>query len=232
MPCGRRTRAYGDRLMTRILLVRHGESEWNATGRWQGQADPPLTARGRAQAAHAAAAIGSVDAIVTSDLQRARDTARTIADARGVEPLVVDARLRERDAGEWSGLTRQQIHEQWPGYLADDPRPSNGRSSSSSSSSKVVVERRPPGWESEPVLWERVRASLVDIGRRVPDGVVVAVTHGGVIYATEGQLGGSGGRLANLAARWVTVEGEDIVLGDRALLVTPDETETIERDRV
>ncbi len=211
--------------MTRILLVRHGESEWNAAGRWQGQADPPLTTRGMAQAAHAAEAIGSMDAVFTSDLQRAHDTARTIADALGLEPPRVDPRLRERAAGEWSGLTRDQIHEGWPGYLADDSRPVDGRS-------RAVVERRPPGWEPERVLWARVRACLVDIGRLVPDGDVAAVTHGGVIYATEGQLRGSGGRLANLAARWVSVDGEELVLGDRLLLVTPEETETIERDRV
>ena len=60
--------------MTRILLVRHGESIWNADGRWQGQADPALTDRGRQQAFSAAASIGAVDAIITSDLERAADT--------------------------------------------------------------------------------------------------------------------------------------------------------------
>ena len=59
------------------------------------------------------------------------------------------------------------------------------------------------------MLWARVHASLLDIGQLVPGGDVVAVTHGGVIYATEGQLGGGGGRLANLAARWVEVDGHD-----------------------
>lgn len=211
--------------MTRILLVRHGESEWNALGRWQGQADPPLTHRGRAQAAHAASMIGAVDAIVTSDLQRALVTAQVIAGALGLEPLVVDARLRERDAGEWSGLTRQQIHEQWPGFLSDDRRGSVGPSA-------TIVERRPPGWEPDDHLWERVRACLIDIGEMAPDGDVVAVTHGGVIYATEARLGGSGGRLANLAARWVVVHGEAIALGERLVLVAPEETDTIERDRV
>ena len=211
--------------MTRVLLIRHGESEWNAARRWQGQADPPLTARGRAQAAHAASAIGTVDAIVSSDLQRALVTAQIIASALGVEPLIVDPRLRERDAGEWSGLTREEIHEQWPGYLADDVQVSVGRVAGSTG-------RRPPGWESDDDLWPRVRASLVEIERLVPDGDVLAITHGGVIYATEAELGGSGGRLANLGARWVEVDGEELVLGERLVLVDPEETETIERDRV
>ena len=113
--------------MTRILLVRHGESEWNATRRWQGQADPPLTDLGRTQAAHAAAALGAVDAIVTSDLQRASATAQVIADALGLDAPMIDPRLRERDAGEWSGLTREEIHDQWPGYLTEDPKISIGR---------------------------------------------------------------------------------------------------------
>ncbi len=211
--------------MTRILLVRHGESEWNAARRWQGQADPPLTALGRAQAAHAARTLGAVDAIVTSDLQRALVTAQVIAHALGLDEPSVDPRLRERDAGEWSGLTREEIHEQWPGYLSDDHSANVGTSDG-------FTERRPPGWEAEGPLWARVRASLVDIAQALPDGDVVAVTHGGVIYATEAQLGGSGGRLANLAARWVDVLGHGMVLGERLLLVSPDETETIERDRV
>src|SRR3546814_14677380 len=77
--------------MTRVLLVRHGQSEWNATGRWQGQADPPLTDLGRAQAHHAARSLGVVDAIVASDLQRAADTAPIISGELG--------RSEERRAG-------------------------------------------------------------------------------------------------------------------------------------
>lgn len=211
--------------MTRILLVRHGESEWNAARRWQGQADPPLTALGRRQAADAAAAIGAVDAIVASDLQRALVTGRILADALGLDEPVVDPRLRERDAGEWSGLTREEIHEQWPGYLADDPNDPAGRSSGNQ-------ERRPPGWEPDDTLLLRVRASVADIGHTFPGGSIVAVTHGGVIYALESHLGGSGGRLANLAGRWLDVDGDQLVLGDRLLLVDAAETETAERDRV
>src|SRR3546814_3323938 len=107
--------------MTRVLLVRHGQSEWNATGRWQGQADPPLTDLGRAQAHHAARSLGVVDAIVASDLQRAADTALIISGELGVGPVVLDEGLRERDAGEWSGLTRAEIERDWPGYLGAAP---------------------------------------------------------------------------------------------------------------
>src|SRR5262245_20577361 len=62
------------RMPTRILLVRHGQSEWNAAGRWQGQQDPPLTELGRRQARAAAETIGAIEAVFASDLQRALET--------------------------------------------------------------------------------------------------------------------------------------------------------------
>ncbi|MCU1353223.1 MAG: phosphoglycerate mutase family protein [Acidimicrobiales bacterium] len=211
--------------MTRILLVRHGESTWNADGRWQGQADPPLTDRGRRQAALAARAIGSVDAIVASDLERALDTATVIAAELGLEPVLTEPRLRERDAGEFSGLTRVEIHARFPGLLPDDPAGAelgpDGR------------PRRPPGWEPDDAIWERVEVALLALGRLVPDGDIVAVTHGGVIYAMEEHLGSpQSGRLANLDGRWVRVDGDRFTLGDRVSLLEPAEATTIERDRI
>ena len=116
---------------TRVLLLRHGQSEWNAVGRWQGHADPPLTALGRAQALAASRSLGTLDAALASDLIRARETAEVVTGQLGVGPVLIDERLRERDAGEWTGLTRAQIDEQYPGYLADG--------------------RRPPGWEDAEV---------------------------------------------------------------------------------
>lgn len=225
--------------LTRILLVRHGESEWNASGRWQGQADPPLTERGRRQAAHASRSIGTVDAIVSSDLERARTTAQIIAAELGLEPVYVEAGLRERDVGEWSGLTRAEIHAQWPGYLADDPATTVGPNAGSG-------QRRPPGWEDDDHLWERVVVALRRMAQLVADGHVVAVTHGGVVYAVEARLSadgrGDGGRLANLAGRWIEIDGDGdgdadghrygMRLGERVLLVDPDETVAIERDRI
>src|SRR5919107_550504 len=82
--------------MARLLLVRHGESTWNATGRWQGWADPPLSDLGRAQAEAAAPAAAPVDAVVSSDLRRARETAELMA-ARVDGGL---ARLAARFAGQ------------------------------------------------------------------------------------------------------------------------------------
>ena len=106
--------------------MRHGQSEWNAIGRWQGQADPPLSDLGRRQAREAARAIGAVDAVWASDLRRAAETAAIISADIGVGPVVLDPDLRERDAGEFSGLTRAEIEERFPGYLEDDRRPPGG----------------------------------------------------------------------------------------------------------
>jgi probable phosphoglycerate mutase len=166
-----------------VLVVRHGQSEWNADGRWQGQENPPLTGLGRRQAQHAASAVGSVDAIYASPLDRAATTATIISEAIGVGPVVVLAGLMERHAGEWQGLTRVQIGEQFPGYLEDG--------------------RRPPGWEDDDEVEARVLASLDSIADEHPDGLVLAVAHAGVIFAIERTLGAEWERLANLGGRWV-----------------------------
>jgi broad specificity phosphatase PhoE len=211
--------------MTRILLVRHGESEWNADGRWQGQADPPLSERGRAQAVAAAASIGTVDAVVTSDLERAAHTGTLVARALGVDHVATEPLLRERDAGPLSGLTRPEVWEQFPGVLPDDPagfRPGPDGE-----------PRWPAGWEPDDDLWARVEVALLAIARLVPGGEVVAITHGGVIYAVERRLGAPGrGRLANLDAAWVDVEGESFKLGPRLSLLDPADTLAIEADRI
>ena len=100
----------------RILLIRHAQSEWNAAGRWQGQADPPLSTFGVEQAIGLAAhpLLAPADRFVTSDLQRARQTAAAIADDR---PIDVDAGLRELDVGSWSGRTRAAIEAAQPGAI-------------------------------------------------------------------------------------------------------------------
>lgn len=216
---------YRGRPMTRLLLVRHGESTWNADGRWQGQADPPLTDRGREQAATAAAAIGTIDAIVTSDLERAAETGAIIARSLGVEPVLVEPRLRERDAGSLSGLTRPEIYRKFPGLLPDDPtgfRPGPD-----------ALPVWPNDWESDDTLWERVEVALVVLGRLVGDGDVLAVTHGGVVYAIEARLGSPGrGRLPNLGATWLEVDGDGFTLGPRVALIDPADTVVIEADRI
>ena len=105
--------------MTTILLARHGETDWNREGRFQGWADPPLNEAGREQARALAERLRDMpfDAVYSSDLRRARETAEIVAGPHGV-PVVVDRGLREIDVGSWSGLTRVEIEERFPG--ADD----------------------------------------------------------------------------------------------------------------
>lgn len=216
---------YGVGLMTRMLLVRHGESEWNAAGRWQGQADPPLSDKGRAQAVAAAGAIGSVDAVVTSDLERAAHTGAIIARNLGVDHVATEPGLRERDAGKLSGLTRADIFEQYPGLLPDDPtgfRPGPDGEPA-----------WPDWWETDEDLWARVEVSLVAIGRLVPDGDVLVVTHGGVMYAVERRLGSPGrGRLGNLDAVEVRLVDGAFELGDRHSLIDPSTAVAMEADQI
>ena len=188
---------------TRVLLVRHGQSEWNAIGRWQGQADPPLSDLGRRQAREAARAIGAVDAVWSSDLQRAAETAAIISADIGVGPVVLDPDLRERDAGEFSGLTRAEIEQRFPGYLSD--------------------HRRPPGWEPDEHLLDRALGVMHEIATAVPGGDVVAVTHGGLVYTLETHLGAPHARLANAEGRWIEVDRERLRLGDRIRLADPDD---------
>lgn len=189
--------------MTQMLLVRHGQSEWNALGRWQGRADPALTELGCRQAAHAATRVGTVDAIVTSPLQRALATAHILSEALGVGPVIVEPELAERDAGEWEGLTRAEIEEAWPGYLA--------------------AERRPPGYEPHDVLVLRARRALDRVEVELRGADVLVVTHGGLIGAVERDAGLPWERMPNLGGRWVTHHGDRLEVGERLVLVDHDE---------
>ncbi len=188
---------------TRVLLVRHGQSAWNAEGRWQGHADPPLSPLGVAQARAAATAVGAVSAIVASDLQRAHTTAELIAGQLGIGPVVLEPRLRERDAGEWTGLTRADIDEQWPGYLVDG--------------------RRPPGFELDDAILGRVTDALADLHRHHPGEHVLAVAHAGVIRAVERQLGIDDGLVPNLGGRVLEVHERWLTAGDRVVLLEADQ---------
>lgn len=192
--------------MIGLLLVRHGQSEWNASGRWQGQADPPLSDLGRRQAVMAADRVGTVDLIVASDLGRAVHTAQIIAEAIGVGPVILEPALRERDAGEWSGLTRDEIEQRWPGYLAEG--------------------RRPPGFEAEESVLARTHDALVRLEALYEGAEIVVVTHGGVVMAVERHHGSAEGRLPNLGARQAQVHDGSVSLGERVLLVADEVAST------
>ncbi|MEZ4218342.1 MAG: histidine phosphatase family protein [Myxococcota bacterium] len=162
-----------------LLLIRHAESEWNAIGRWQGHADPPLSAQGRAQALALADALARerVDRLEASDLARARQTADALAARWGVA-VRTDAIYRELDLGAWSGLTRAEIEARDAARLApfDAGHP----------------DARAPGGESRSDLAARARAALESLCARCAGERVAVVTHGGFVRALLPELGRDG----------------------------------------
>ena len=191
----------------RLLLVRHGESTWNAVSRWQGQADPPLSPFGERQAEDAGARlaeVASITAVWASNLVRARRTGDLIAKHLGIAQVREEPRLRERDVGAWSGLTRDEIEERWTGYLA--------------------ARRSPPDFEGDDELLARTRAGLAVAVDGSGTGDVLVVTHGGVIRTIERSLGAIPERLPNLGGRWLLADTPtDLSLGERVVLVEPAE---------
>lgn len=153
-----------------VWLIRHAESEWNAAGRWQGQRDPALSERGREQAERLAATLADaqLEAIVASDLRRARETAAIVGGVLGVTPHL-DARLRERDLGYWSGLTSVEIVARWPRDLAR--------------LRQRDLELQPGGGESLRALHARVAEFVAVLSAWPGDGPLAIVTHAGILRA-------------------------------------------------
>jgi broad specificity phosphatase PhoE len=154
--------------VTTLLLARHGESDWNRARRWQGFADRPLTDRGRAQARELAERLADIalDAVYSSDLRRARETAAEVARVQGLEVTAIRD-LREVNVGSWEGLTREEAEQQAPAAF-----------------------RR---WRAGGIGWEdgetygemsaRVLRAIADLARRHDGGRVLIVSHGGPIRA-------------------------------------------------
>ena len=107
--------------MTTLILARHGETDWNRDGIWQGHGDPPLNDLGRRQATELAGRLAdvSIDALYSSDLKRAYETAEIVARAKGLG-ITADPDLREMDVGSWSGLTSEEIATRFPGMAGHD----------------------------------------------------------------------------------------------------------------
>lgn len=184
--------------MVNILVVRHAESVWNLDGRWQGHADPPLSVAGAAQARAAAANLDGVECIVSSDLDRARETAEIIAESLGTGPVTCDPGWRERSVGLWQGLTTEQIERDFPGDLA--------------------AGNYPPGWESDESLIERVFDAAHRSAARASSGDVLVVSHAGVIYTLERHFGCAFERIGNLGGLRILVQSGDVRLQGRIAL--------------
>ncbi len=158
-------------MTTRVLLIRHGETDWNAVGRWQGHAPVPLNAAGLRQSAAlgrwlAAQQNWHIVAIYSSDLPRAAQTAQAVAEALGLA-VQLEPRLREKDLGHWQGLTREEVRawdgERYARYREGWPH--------------VPV----PGGEAIPQLVARAHAALEEIAARHSGQTVALVSHGGTI---------------------------------------------------
>ena len=154
--------------MTTILLARHGESDWNAEKRWQGHADRRLTERGRGQARALAERLADIDldAVYSSDLRRARETADAVAGAKGLEVHALPE-LREVDVGSWSGLTRLEAKERFPDDYGRWLDGGHGW----------------PDGETYEEMMERIFGAVRRIVAEHPDERVLIVAHGGPIRA-------------------------------------------------
>jgi glucosyl-3-phosphoglycerate phosphatase len=154
----------------RLILVRHGESTWNAEERLQGQLDPPLSERGREQSRALAGIVNGVpdERVVCSDLSRARETAELI----GLHPGRLDARWREIDVGSWGGKTAAEVDAAGEGLT-------NWRGG----------PRRAPDGESWEVFSARVGGALDEL--IAAGGPWVVVCHGGCIRASVAHVTGA-----------------------------------------
>ncbi len=151
--------------MTQLCLVRHGQTNWNLEGRYQGQSDTPLNDHGRAQAKALAEQLKrfAFAAIYSSDLARARQTAEIIAGEISL-PVKIEPRLREINQGKWEGMLVEDIKARYASLWSQrtvDP-----------------ASVRPPGGETVAEVAARVYAALDDIARLFPTERVLVVSHG------------------------------------------------------
>jgi len=177
--------------MAPLLCIRHAQSTMNAAGLWQGQADPPLSAEGVRQARALGAALLAkalkLSALVSSDLQRASQTAVIVGEALGLVPEPAPG-LREMDVGLWSGRTPAEIAARWPEDYARFRAGDDGL--------------RPGGGESRSMLRARVRKVFRELSAQGSGPLLGVVTHLGVLRSLRPGL-----QLQNGGALWLGSEG-------------------------
>jgi phosphoserine phosphatase len=154
----------------KLLLVRHGQTDWNIARRFQGHSNVPLNEFGRKQAAALADRLSAqhVDAVYSSDLERAIETARMIVRVLSSKPdLYSDSRLREINFGDWEGLSYSEIKERYPSALAEREND--------------IYKNAPPNGETLEQLSARVQSMLDELNVKHQDQTVLIVAHGGVL---------------------------------------------------
>jgi probable phosphoglycerate mutase len=188
----------------RLLVIRHGESIWNAEGRWQGWANIPLSAAGEEQARTAgerlAAFAGRFHALYASDLSRAHQTAEIISTYVYCTPVAAVPGLRERNVGEFQGVLSSDIAVRWP-HLAE--------------AWNKGVPFDPPGGEVAAAFQARILAAVDELlAAAEEDSTLLAVSHGGVIRALENHLGVAPARIHNLSGRWLHADDGGLSPGE------------------
>jgi broad specificity phosphatase PhoE len=158
-----------------LLLARHGETDWTREKRWQGHADPPLNDRGREQARTLAENLAGVrlDAVYSSDLRRASETAAIVSAERCLD-VRLDPKLRENDFGDWTGLTRDEVERRFP-------------------EGALLRKSGRQGWrggESYEEMADRIVRAVEAIAASHPEEQVLVVTHNGPIRAVHAHVFG------------------------------------------
>ena len=188
--------------MARSLLLRHAQTAWNAEGRWQGHADPPLSQLGISQCSSVAEALRheNFDLIVTSDLLRARTSGELLAASwEWPVKITVDPLLRERDIGEWSALTTAEIRARWPeefaAFTSDEGATSPRGEPLEDFDARTLSALR------------RVREIIAQAGRKR----ALVVTHGGVLRSLRRRSGMAHAPVGHLSGGWVDLDSEFIL---------------------
>lgn len=189
-------------ITSRLLVIRHGQSLWNIEERWQGRANIDLSEEGIAQARRAVKNLGAFDLIVSSNLTRAVHTAQIISESLGIGPIEIDERMQESNIGPWEGLTRKQIENQWPGYLA--------------------ARRKPEQAESDESIVERFTHAISDIASRYENGDALVISHSGVIRTMRHVLSVHNPRLPNLGGGWFYVHRDGHISAGDIVSLLPD----------
>ena len=156
--------------LSRLILLRHGQTDFNVAGRMQGHLESVLTPTGLAQAAAAAPVVAALapDRLISSDLSRAADTAELVGAVCGL-PVKLDARLRETHLGQWQGMSVDEIEAEYPGAIA---------------TWRSDAVWAPPGGESRIQVVERSRPVVDEVDAEPSDGgseALLVVAHGGLI---------------------------------------------------
>lgn len=192
--------------MTEIWLVRHGQTDWNLNRMFQGQVDIPLNETGIAQAHAFAASLDGThfNAIYSSDLSRAYQTAQIIAETQGL-PVITDPRLREINQGVWEGLTWDEVHEKYQPDFSPNPR--------------YVITPRAEGAESLETVVRRMLAAANEYHEKHKSGRILFATHG--LSAASLYLVANQKSLID-AGRYIPENGQPLVIHMEQTLPLPD----------